>query len=146
VSGFVINIESQSITNTEFRRVLFTAQHFQLAVLSLGPGQTTGPLTQMPVDQFIQVNLGRAKVNLGGQEHEVVDGWAVLIPAGTEHRIINTSRSDVLKLFVISALPYLPNDSARKTTAEAPESVAASRHSLPSETGDVRRGTNDRHS
>ena len=146
MSGFVVNIELQSITNTDFRRVLFTAQHFQLAVLSLGPGQTTGPVTQMPVDQFIHVSLGRAKVNLGSQEHDVVEGWAVLIPAGTEHRIINSSRSDELKLFVISALPYLPNDSARKTTAEAQESVAASRHSFPSETGDVRRGTSDEHS
>jgi len=118
VSGYRVNIEHESITNTDFRRVLFTAPNVQLVVMSLGPGEETDEETQTGVDQFLRVEFGRGKAVLAGQQYEIADGWAVIIPAGTERTIINTSETEVLKFYMIYSPPYLLDGTVQKTKSE----------------------------
>lgn len=124
MSGYRVNIEHESITNTDFRRVLFTAPNVQLVVMSLGPGEETGETTLSDADQFIRVEFGRGKAVLDGQQCEIVDGWAVIIPTGTEHNIINTSETEVLKFYMIYSRPHLPGDAVQQTKVETMASVA----------------------
>lgn len=108
VPGYLVNLELESVTNADFRRVLFTAPHSQLVAMSLGRGEATGPQTHADADQFIRVNFGHGKVVLNGEEYAIADGWAVVLPAGTEHNIVNTSRTDVLRFHMISSFPRPP--------------------------------------
>lgn len=117
MSGFLVNLELESVTNADFRRVLFTAPHSQLVVTSLGPGESTGPETHADADRFVRVDFGHGKVVLDGEEYEIADGWAVVIPAGTEHAVVNTSRTDVLRFHAIYSSPHSPIGTVRETKA-----------------------------
>lgn len=120
-AGYVINIEKRSLENGYFREVLFTAPHVQLVVMSLGPGEEIGLETHDGIDQFIRVEAGNGKAILNGQEHALEDGSAVVIPAGTEHNIINTSQQEPLKLYTLYSPPEHPDGTVNKDKAEALE-------------------------
>src|SRR5210317_534828 len=107
MAGYVINIEKATMQNDNFRKVLNTAQHSQLVVMSLLPGEEIGTEVH-DLDQFIRFESGRGKVILDGKEHEVEDDWAVVIPAGVEHNVINTSDSEKMKLYSIYSPPEHP--------------------------------------
>jgi len=98
--GYIVNIEEATVANTDYRRVLYTSEHSQLVVMSLEPEVEIGEETH-ELDQFIRVESGSGKVILNGsEEHALVDDWAVIIPAGVKHNVINTG--DVpLKLYSI---------------------------------------------
>ncbi len=119
MAGYVINIEKKSLDNDFFREVLFTAPHVQLVVMSLGPGEEIGLETHDDGDQFIRVEAGKGKAILDGEEHELADGSAVVIPAGTEHNIVNTSQQEALKLYTIYSPPEHPDGTVNKNKAEA---------------------------
>jgi mannose-6-phosphate isomerase-like protein (cupin superfamily) len=98
--GYIVNIEEATVTNTDYRRVLYTGEHSQLVVMSLEPGVEIGEETHK-LDQFIRVESGSGKVILNGnEEHALVDDWAVIIPAGVKHNVINTGDAP-LKLYSI---------------------------------------------
>lgn len=120
-AGYVINIEEKSLDNEFFREVLFTATNVQLVVMSLGPGEEIGLETHDDVDQFIRVEAGNGKAILDGKEHPLEDGSAVVVPAGTEHNIINTSQQEPLKLYTIYSPPEHPDGTVHKNKAEADE-------------------------
>jgi mannose-6-phosphate isomerase-like protein (cupin superfamily) len=117
--GYVINIEEKSLDNDLFREVLFTAPHVQLVVMAIAPGEDIGLETHDDVDQFIRVEAGRGKALLNGKEHDLEDGTAVVIPAGTEHNIINTSQDEPLKLYTLYSPPEHPDGTVHKDKAEA---------------------------
>ena len=94
MAGYVINIEKATMQNDNFRKVLNTAQHSQLVVMSLLPGEEIGTEVH-DLDQFIRFESGRGKVILDGKEYEVEDDWAVVIPAGVEHNVININDHEV---------------------------------------------------
>ena len=119
VSGYVTDIERRTLENESFREVLFTAPHMQLVVMVLAPGEDIGMETHTDVDQFIRVEAGKGKALLNGKEHELGDGSAVVIPAGTEHNIVNTSHQGPLKLYTIYTPPEHPDGTIHKTRAEA---------------------------
>ena len=119
MAGYVVNIEEKSLENDYFREVLFTAAHSQLVVMSLRPGEEIGLETHDDRDQFIRVEAGTGKAVLNGEEKALVDGSAVVIPAGTEHNIVNTSQSDALKLYTIYSPPEHPDGTIHKNKAEA---------------------------
>ncbi|MGV3722882.1 MAG: cupin domain-containing protein [Actinomycetota bacterium] len=119
--GYVANIEEKSLENQYFREVLFTAPHSQLVVMSLRPGEDIGMETHEGIDQFIRIEAGEGKAVLNGQEHSLADGSAVVIPAGTQHNIINTSQSQALKLYTLYTPPEHPDGAVHKTKAEAQE-------------------------
>lgn len=97
--GYVANIEEVTIQNTDYRRVLYTGEHSQLVVMSLEPGVEIGEEVHH-LDQFIRIESGEGKLLLGEIEYDISDDWAVVIPAGTNHNVINTG--DVpLKLYSV---------------------------------------------
>lgn len=100
MAGFVTNIEEETLNNSNFRKVIFTAPHSQLVLMSLKPGEDIG-MEIHEVDQFFRFERGAGKVLLNGEEHEISDGYAVIVPAGTEHNVINTSPDQELKFYTI---------------------------------------------
>jgi mannose-6-phosphate isomerase-like protein (cupin superfamily) len=127
VAGYVSNIESKSLQNEYFREVLFTATRMQLVVMSIAPGGDIGLETHGDVDQFIRVEAGQGKAILDGQESDLEDGSAVVIPAGTEHNIVNVSQTQPLKLYTIYSPPEHPHGTVHKDKAEA-EAYEAEHH------------------
>lgn len=121
MSGYLTDIEKKSLENENFRQVLFTASHSQLVLMSLQPGEEIGLETHDEIDQFIRVEAGTGKAILDGEEKTLADGSAVVIPAGTEHNVINTSQSEALKLYTIYSPPEHPDGTVHKTKAEADE-------------------------
>jgi mannose-6-phosphate isomerase-like protein (cupin superfamily) len=104
MKGYVVNIEKVSKENINFRTVLYTAKHSQLVVMSLLPNQDIGEEVHT-LDQFIRIEDGVGKAVLDGVEHNIETEWAVVIPAGTRHNIINTSPDKEMKLYTIYSPP-----------------------------------------
>ncbi len=117
MAGYFINIEKATMQNDNFRKVLNTAQHSQLVVMSLLPEEEIGTEVH-DLDQFIRFESGRGKVILDGKETEVEDDWAVVIPAGVEHNVINTSDSEKMKLYSIYSPPEHPEGTVHPTKAD----------------------------
>ena len=87
--------------------------------MSLKPGEEIGMETHETVDQFFRFEKGQGKVVIDGEEHEVKDGSAVIVPAGSEHNVINTSENEDLKLYTIYSPPNHPDGTVHKTKEEA---------------------------
>lgn len=119
MNAYFGNIEDLTLKNSYFRQVLFTGQNCQLVLMSLKPGEEIGAEMHPNVDQFFRIEKGMAKVVVGeNEEHNVGDGDAIIIPAGTKHNVINTSNED-LKLYTIYSPPNHPDGTIHKTKAEA---------------------------
>jgi mannose-6-phosphate isomerase-like protein (cupin superfamily) len=122
--GWSANIEEATTNNSTFRTVVFTGKHMQLTVMSIGPGEEIGLEVHQHIDQFLRVEEGSAKVVMGASEdqlddiHELRDDWAVIVPAGTWHNVINTGKT-ALKLYSIYTPPEHPAGTVHKTKAEA---------------------------
>ena len=121
MAGYVSNIEKKSIENTNFRQVLFTGPNSQLVLMSLAPGEDIGMETHDHVDQFFRVESGKGLAILGGKEHMLEEGFAVVVPAGTKHNIVNRSKTEPLKLYTIYTPPQHPDGTVHKTRVEAME-------------------------
>ena len=103
--GFITNIEQDTENNDFFRKVIFTAKNSQLVLMTLKPLEEIGEEVHNNLDQFFRFEKGTGKVVLEGEEFEVKDGFAAVVPAGTKHNIINTSPSEPLKLYTIYSPP-----------------------------------------
>lgn len=103
MNPYVVHLEKETEENKTFRTVLFTAHYSQLVVMSLKPGEEIGEETH-GLDQFIRVELGEGEVILDGKKHLISDGFAVVVPAGTKHTIINSGKED-LKLYTVYSPP-----------------------------------------
>ena len=103
--SYVTNIETDTVKNTNFRKVLHTTKLSQLVLMSLKPGEEIGMETHKHGDQFIRIDSGNGKVILDGKEHDLTDGSAMVIAAGTEHNVINTSETEDLKLYAVYTPP-----------------------------------------
>ncbi|HET7532364.1 MAG TPA: cupin domain-containing protein [Nocardioidaceae bacterium] len=126
MTGWVGNIEEATTGNTYFREVLFTGATMQLTVMSLKPGEEIGVEMHDHRDQFIRVESGRATVTMGPSENEVAethqleDDWALVVPGGTWHNVINNGDAE-LKLYSIYAPPEHPDGTVHETKADAAE-------------------------
>lgn len=118
MAGFVTNIEEDTLNNNDFRQVIFTAPHSQLVLMTLQVGEDIGSEVHDNVDQFFRIEKGTGKVIIAGEEYEIKDGFAIVIPAGTEHNVINTG-SEPLKLYTIYSPPNHPDGKVHHTKAEA---------------------------
>lgn len=99
--GYIANIEDVTKENTDYRRVLYTGEKSQLVVMSLEPGVEIGEEVHTDIDQFIRIESGRGKAILNEtEEYELEDDWAVIIPAGVKHNVVNTGE-EPLKLYSI---------------------------------------------
>lgn len=113
-------IESLALGNSCFRRVLFTAQHAQLVVMSLAPGEEIGQEVHAAVDQFFRIERGEAKFLFEGREERLAKaGDGVVVPAGTVHNVINASKTEALKLYTIYSPPNHPDGTVHQTKADA---------------------------
>ncbi len=117
--GYVTNIEKDSLENKNFRRVLYTAKNSQLVVMSLLPKEEIGEEVHQ-LDQFIRVEAGQGKAILNDKEYELANGFAVVVPAGTKHNIINTSETEEMKLYTVYSPPN-HKDGTIHTTKEIAE-------------------------
>ena len=121
-------IEKQTLENPYFRKVLFTGEHSQLVLMCLAPGEDIGDEVHPNVDQFFRIEQGEAKFVLNEKQQDLArDGDAVLVPAGTYHNVINTSKTLPLKLYTIYSPPNHPAGTVHKTKAEA-EAAEALEH------------------
>ena len=117
MKGYINNIEKESLDNSNFRKVLYTAKNCQLVVMSLNPGEDIGEETHT-LDQFIRIEKGEGKSVLDGIEHQISDVFAVLIPAGTRHNIINGQTGE-MKIYSLYAPPNHRDGVIHKTKADA---------------------------
>jgi len=119
MKGFGTNIEKDTLENENFRKVLYTAHHSQLVLMSLKPKEEIGMEVHTDNDQFFRFEKGTGKVVIDGNEYEVSDGFAVVVPAGAQHNVINTSETDDLKLYTIYSPAHHQDGVIRATKAEA---------------------------
>jgi mannose-6-phosphate isomerase-like protein (cupin superfamily) len=117
MKGFVKDIEGLAVKNLEFRQVLYTAKHCQLVVMALKPKEEIG-LEVHKLDQFFRVEEGSGEAVLDGVRTAIHSGFAVVIPAGTNHNIINTGNTP-LKLYTLYAPPNHRDGVVHHTRAEA---------------------------
>ena len=103
MKGFVQDIEDLTVKNDAFRRVLYTARHCQLVVMALKPTEEIGSEVHT-LDQFFRVEEGTGEAILDGVRTAIRAGFAVVVPAGATHNIINTGTSP-LKLYTLYAPP-----------------------------------------
>jgi mannose-6-phosphate isomerase-like protein (cupin superfamily) len=103
MKGFVQDIEKLAVANTEFRKVLYTARSCQLVLMALKPGEEIGAEVHK-LDQFFRVEEGSGTAILDGVRSPIDTGFAVLVPAGTNHNIVNTGTA-ALKLYTLYAPP-----------------------------------------
>jgi mannose-6-phosphate isomerase-like protein (cupin superfamily) len=118
--GYVGSIEKKTLKNTYFREVLFTGTHAQLVVMCLQVGEEIGDEVHPDVDQFFRIEQGEAKFVFNeSEEHIVCEGDAIVVPAQTYHNVVNTSKTEQLKLYTIYSPPNHPAGTIHKTKAEA---------------------------
>jgi mannose-6-phosphate isomerase-like protein (cupin superfamily) len=103
MKGYVQNLEGIAIKNEEFRRVLYTARNCQLVVMAFRPREEIG-MEVHKLDQFLRVEEGTGEAVLDGVRTAISAGFAVLVPAGTNHNIIHTG-SVPMKLYTLYAPP-----------------------------------------
>ena len=119
MKGFIDNIEKLTLENNNFRKVLYTSKHSQLVLMSLKPGEEIGMEVHQDNDQFFRFEKGQGKCIIDGNEYEITDGSAVVVPAGAQHNIINVSESEELKLYTIYSPAHHKDGIVRATKEEA---------------------------
>jgi mannose-6-phosphate isomerase-like protein (cupin superfamily) len=102
IQPFCENIEKMTLANENFREVVYTAPHCQIVLMTIKVGEEIGVETHEKNDQFFRIESGSGKAILEGKEYALTDGTALLVPAGTEHNVINTG-SVPLRFYTIYA-------------------------------------------
>jgi len=116
MKGYITHIEQETKENTDYRRVLYTAKHSQLVLMSLAPGEEIGEEVHH-LDQFFRFEEGQGKVIIDGVEHNVEDGDAVIVPEGARHNVINDGII-ALKLYTIYSPPNHKDGTVQSTKAD----------------------------
>jgi mannose-6-phosphate isomerase-like protein (cupin superfamily) len=130
--GWIGDIEDATLTNTTFRTVVFTGEHTQLTLMRLAPGEDIGREVHPNLDQFIRIEQGEARAELGStgdrvdETHDVGEDWAIIVPAGVWHNVVNTGTGE-LKLYSLYSPPEHPPNTVHDTKAEA-EAAERARH------------------
>lgn len=119
MKGFNTNIEKATRENTNFRKVLYTAKHSQLVLMSLEPNEEIGMETHPDNEQFFRFEMGHGKCIIDGNEYLVSDGDCIIIPAGAEHNVINVSATEDLKMYTIYSPAHHKDGIIRTTKADA---------------------------
>lgn len=119
MKGFSINIEEATLTNENFRKVLYTSRYSQLVLMTLKPKEEIGMEVHEENDQFFRFESGEGKCIIDGNEYKLEDGVAVVIPAGAQHNVINTSETEELKMYTIYSPAHHKDGIMRVTKEEA---------------------------
>lgn len=121
MKGYVDDIEEATERNEDFRRVLYTGAHLQLVLMTLQPGEEIGEEAHDDGDQFFRFEGGEGQVMIDGVTHEVEADFAVIVPAGARHNVINTG-DEPLKLYTLYGPPEHRDGVVHRTKAEADKS------------------------
>lgn len=119
MKGYYGKIEELTLDNNNFRKVLYSGKNSQLVLMSLKSGEEIGSEVHPENDQFFRFEAGHGKVIIDGNEYEVADGDAVIVPQGAKHNVINTSDGEELKLYTIYSPPHHKDGIVRATKEEA---------------------------
>jgi len=119
MKGYITHIEKETVENENYRKVLYTGKHSQLVLMTIQPGDEIGAEVHS-LDQFIRIEAGIANVILDGVEHVLQEDWAVVIPAGTNHNVINTG-NEPLRLYSIYSPAEHKDGTVHKTKADEVE-------------------------
>jgi len=119
MKGFHGNIEKFTLENKNYRRVLYSAPHSQLVLMSIAPGEDIGEEMHTDNDQFFRIEAGSGKCLIDGNEYELSDGTAIIVPAGARHNIMNTSETDTLKIYTIYSPAHHKDGIVRETKQAA---------------------------
>ncbi len=117
--GYIVDIEKETVLNTDYRRVLFTAHNIQLVLMDLQPGDEIGEEVH-ELDQFIRVEKGEGTVTLDGTSYPLLEDQAVIIPRGVKHNIVNTGDGE-LKLYSLYAPPEHKDGTIHRAKADDKE-------------------------
>lgn len=107
------------MANDNFRHVIFTAPHSQVVLMCLLPGEEIGTEVHENVDQFFRFESGTGKSTVNGEDYPLSNGTAVLVPAGSQHNIVNTSSTDKLKFYTIYSPANHPDGVIHQTKADS---------------------------
>lgn len=118
ITPYVNNIEDETLGNDNFRKEVFTGEHLQMTVMSLLPGEDIGAEIHPTTDQFLRVEQGSGKAIIGEQEYDIADDFAIIIPAGMDHNVINTGEI-AMKLYSIYTPTEHPKGTVHVTKADA---------------------------
>ncbi len=118
MKGFKENIEQLTLENDSFRKVLYTAPHLQLVLMSISVGEDIGTETHLENDQFFRIESGEGKCKIDNNDYYISEGDAIVVPAGAKHNIINTG-SIALKLYTIYGPPNHQDKTLRLTKIDA---------------------------
>ena len=118
MKGYCDNIEKRTLENEDFRRVLYTGHNLQLVLMTLPPGCDIGEEVHLDRDQFFRIEEGAGIVKIDGVENRVQDDFAVIVPAGARHNVINTGDAP-LRLYTIYGPPEHLDGLVQSTKAEA---------------------------
>lgn len=118
MKGYYGNIEDLTVANDAFRKVLYTAKHCQLVLMSLPVGGEIGEEIHDENDQFFRFEAGEGKVIIDDNVYHVGDGDAIIVPAGANHNVINIG-DEPLKLYTIYSPAHHKDGIVRATREEA---------------------------
>ncbi len=118
MKGYVANIEDQTVDNEDFRRVVYTGRNLQLVLMTLPPGCDIGEEVHEDIDQFFRIEQGEGEIRIDGVAHRVEDDFAVIVPAGARHNVVNTG-SEPLRLYTIYGPPEHRDGVVHRTREDA---------------------------
>lgn len=119
MKGYITNIEKETLENENYRKVLYTGKNSQLVLMTIQPGDEIGEEVHT-LDQFIRIEAGKAQAILDDVEHTLAEDWAVVIPAGTKHNIINIG-DEPLRLYSIYSPAEHKDGTIHRTKGEEKE-------------------------
>lgn len=124
MKGYHAHIEKDTLENSNFRKVLYTAKHCQLVLMSLRPNEEIGMEVHTDNDQFFRFEQGQGKCIIDGNEYALTDGDVIIVPCGASHNIINTYSTEELKLYTIYSPAHHKDQIVRSTKDEAEKNEA----------------------
>ena len=117
MKGFVNDIETLTIGNQDFRRVLYTGHHTQLVLMALAPGEEIGEEVHEDTDQFFRVEQGEGEVVIDSRSSPIRDGSAIVVPAGARHNVRNTG-GQTLRLYTLYSPPHHEDGTVHHTRTD----------------------------
>ena len=118
MKGYCDDIERVTTGNEDFRRVLYTGKHLQLVLMTLRPGEEIGEEVHDDRDQFFRIEEGQGEVRIDGAANKVEDDFAVIVPAGARHNVVNTGDAP-LRFYTLYGPPEHKDGVVHKDKAQA---------------------------
>lgn len=122
MTGYLSDIETLTLENSDFRRVLYTGAHLQLVLMTLKVGQEIGSETHAKHDQFFRIEEGHGEISINGITRKTKSGDAIIVPAGARHNLVNRGRMP-LRLYTLYSPPNYRDQLVERQKADASPEV-----------------------